>query len=188
MKFKRKPGTYYDQNREALLARAHAAYERKCLRRAVEKIAGVPPAERDSFWSKVLIAGLDSCWPWLGEKPKKGYGRYRGEPAQRVAWEDAKKQRFPAGLLGTHSCDNPPCCNPLHVVPGTHAENQADSARKGRRKGEKSPRARLTRDQIGWARLERTRGRKVTEIAKELGVTQPHVSNILAGKVWKDSD
>mgnify|MGYP001571537308 CR=1 FL=1 len=187
MTYQRKVGTYYDHNRAHILARANAVYARKCLRRGAEKIASVPPEKRDAFWSKVLIGPLDSCWPWLGEKRKKGYGKYQGESAQRVAWEDAMKKRFPVGLLGTHSCDNPPCCNPLHVLPATHEENQAASARKGRRKGERSAHARLTRDQIGWARVEHARGQRVTDIARALGVTQPHVSNILAGRVWKDS-
>ena len=31
-----------------------------------------------------------------------------------------------------HACDNPPCCNPLHLLGGTHADNVADKVRRGR--------------------------------------------------------
>lgn len=42
------------------------------------------------------------------------------------------KGHIPAGMIVMHTCDNPPCCNPSHLVLGTQAENLADMRAKGR--------------------------------------------------------
>lgn len=87
------------------------------------------------FWARVdKSAGPEGCWPWTG-CTQDGYGKGicmagKRPTAHRVAffltygtWPE------PCGL---HSCDNPTCCNPSHVFPGTNVENTADRHRKGR--------------------------------------------------------
>lgn len=89
------------------------------------------------FWEKVQIGAPDECWPWESVRDGKGYGRFHygrrsgvGPMASRVAYLLVFGD--PGDLEVMHVCDNPPCCNPGHLITGTHADNMADSRRKGR--------------------------------------------------------
>lgn len=93
------------------------------------------------FYSRVdTSGGPDACWPWTGEKTSKGYGRVRGWPgvkalstgAHRVAYDLAHPKRRLGTRQARHTCDNPPCCNPKHLVAGTNLDNRRDSVRRGR--------------------------------------------------------
>jgi hypothetical protein len=90
---------------------------------------------------------MDDCIEFVGYKDKDGYGKkqYKGRPwyAHRWAWTLANGE-IPAGLSVCHKCDNPPCINLDHLYLGTTAQNQKDKADRGRVKGEKNPKAKLT--------------------------------------------
>lgn len=109
-------------------------------------------AER--FWSKVIRGGDDECWNWTGAKNYLGYGRMSipGEiqmKSHRVSWE-LRYGQIPYGMNVLHKCDNPPCCNPLHLFLGSLKDNTRDAMRKGRLKappvhvGERHPQATIT--------------------------------------------
>ena len=38
----------------------------------------------------------------------------------------------PNGMMLCHFCDNPACCNPWHLAPGTAKQNTQDMIAKGR--------------------------------------------------------
>ena len=69
----------------------------------------------------------DSHWIWQGWANDKGYPyawhEGRDQPAYRVVWE-LLVGPIPEGLELDHLCVTPMCCNPQHLEPVTHAENQ----------------------------------------------------------------
>ncbi len=96
------------------------------------------PSIPERFWPKVDRRSPDECWPWLGTHADRGYGRFglsdprRNVPAHRLAGELYYGETMSPELNALHSCDNPPCCNPHHIRPGTQAENMADAIARGR--------------------------------------------------------
>ena len=95
------------------------------------------------FWPFVdTRGGPDACWPWKGalshtaqEGLYRTYGTVRAFdkifPAHRYSLElkigEALRKRW-----ALHNCDNPPCCNPAHLRPGTAKENAEDKTARGR--------------------------------------------------------
>lgn len=131
------------------------------------------------------------CWEWQGYQHQQGYGETlaiingrRERYAHRIAWYAAH------GTLGElkicHRCDNPPCCNPSHLWQGTQADNLADMVAKGRAVHPCTPR-KLTADQVHaiWARILDGSCDPQRVIAAEFGVSQPTISHIKAGRVWR---
>lgn len=66
-------------------------------------------------------------WIWTGWSNDDGYPyvRYDGrdQPAYRVVWL-LLVGPIADGLELDHLCETRPCCNPAHLEPVTHAENQ----------------------------------------------------------------
>lgn len=102
-------------------------------------MAGIVGSKHAEVPDSGRCVGPDACWEWKGYRNLKrgGYGvllARTGEdqqPAHRVAYELMVGPIAP-GLHILHSCDNPPCVNPLHLRAGTPAENMGDMIRRGR--------------------------------------------------------
>lgn len=139
--------------------------------------------------------GPDACWPWIGATDIEGYGRYS-------TWCPITKKRshfrahcmafehhhgtIDKTLLVRHSCDNPPCCNPAHLLQGTHAKNARDRVERGRSAniaGEAHPQARLT-----WpiVRMIRASTESSHSLGPKLGISFGMVCRIRRGVAWQN--
>ena len=68
-----------------------------------------------------------SCWIWVGSRTSDGYGQFKcdGRLVETHRWA-YKRLVGPIPRdreLDHFACDNPPCCNPMHVRPVTRREN-----------------------------------------------------------------
>jgi hypothetical protein len=160
--------------------------------------AGRPQNTPEVLWSKVDKRGEDECWPWKG-LINDGYGRVqindRSYYAHRVIYSlafpnviewSAPASTEESGFL-LHKCDNPSCCNPNHLFVGTHADNMADKAAKGRSpdfSGGKGPRCKLTMEQATEIREKRRNGVSARQLAIEYEISLPSIKTLLAGKSY----
>lgn len=84
------------------------------------------------------MAGETSCIEYDGARDKYGYGRIpRAVHGSRLAHRAALAEKLGRAVVGIarHSCDNPPCVNPEHLLEGTRADNVADAVSRGRHRG-----------------------------------------------------
>lgn len=84
---------------------------------------------------KIMPSG---CWEWTGGHNAYGYGIIMlpgtnlNTRAHRFSYERYKGP-IPTGKIIMHTCDNPPCVNPEHLLIGTRGDNNRDAMLKGRR-------------------------------------------------------
>lgn len=147
--------------------------------------------------------GPDACWPWTGAK-KKGYGVafqalvYGSNQARkRKTWYAhraylvfvARDRDVPEGSFVCHTCDNPPCCNPRHLVVADAAWNNADMHRKGRNVvvcGSRTGTAKTTEDRV--AVVKKALASKMIsrqEACDRLGLSESAVKRLCNGSAWK---
>ena len=92
------------------------------------------------------------------------------------------------GLIVMHTCDNPPCVNPSHLILGTPKDNMSDRDNKNRQaKGENHGIAKLTDGDIYCIKKlnNRLSQRCIASIYK---ISQPQVSKIVNSISWKHID
>lgn len=94
---------------------------------------------RQRFESKYNVVA-SGCWEWNRYRDADGYGQFTfnftGKKynlrAHRFSWLLANRQDWPADKpVARHTCNNPCCVNPNHIVPGTASENTLDSIAAG---------------------------------------------------------
>jgi hypothetical protein len=98
---------------------------------------GHTPEQR--FWSRIAItSNPEKCWLWQGHTLKRGYGQVRFKNqmwlTHRLAWFLTHGTINDELFVRHFVCDNPPCCNPNHLLEGTHEDNMNDRKLSGRNK------------------------------------------------------
>lgn len=113
------------------------------------------------------------CWVCVSHKP--GTGGYitvtinkKRERLHRWAWAQAAQREidWPCGIR--HTCHNPPCFNPAHLLKGLEIQNASDSAIRGIRDG-RSSKAMFSEEGVYDARKRYAEGESLDEIVKPLG-------------------
>jgi hypothetical protein len=159
----------------------------------------------ERFWERVDVRGPDECWPWKAGK-NGGYGTFwigaKRVKAHRFAYELVKGP-IPAGQKVCHSCDNPSCCNPAHLWPGTDLDNMKDCIAKGRAvyvrgerngththpertaRGERQGLAKLTEAKVHEIRRLRSEGYTLAAIGGIMGVHLSNIGYIVNGQTWR---
>lgn len=139
------------------------------------------------FWAKVDVGRPGVCWLWRAAVNEHGYGVFRlpdtrrNIKAHRMAWRLFNGIELEKDVALLHSCDNPPCVNPNHLVPGTQSENIADMVAKGRQRGRRNSRV-LSSVQFEEIVILAGNGTSHADIANRYGISSSYVSMIASGK------
>lgn len=140
---------------------------------------------------------MSDCIEFQGCRLPSGYGKrtYSGksELAHRVAYCEASGCSLAsiAGVVVRHTCDNPPCCNPEHLILGTKADNSADMVARSRgvwHTGEQHGRARLTAENVAFIRTNYVKADREfgqTALSRRFGVGIAAINKVVAGRTWK---
>lgn len=114
---------------EILDARREAA-----RKEAIRIAAETPDLQRpyadldEDLRRRIRRVGKTGCWHWIGDRDYYGIVQWGGErwATHRLVYT-LLAGKIPDGAVLRHTCDRKYCCNPAHLIPGTHFENRMDS-------------------------------------------------------------
>lgn len=139
----------------------------------------------EEFFYARISREPSGCWHWMGRTTTAGYGVAScakfgvfNEYAHRLSYR-LFKGPIPSELLVRHTCDNPRCCNPEHLVLGDDKANQQDKVIRGR---STRANAKLTETQV--LEIYRNREESAIHLATCYGVSKQTVLFIWQGRLW----
>lgn len=126
---------------------------------------------KNSYW----IDSITGCWIGKTELLNNGYHRFNIYKNERVMLHKLMYERYkgsiPYGMEIDHLCKNKRCCNPDHLEIVTRVQNVL-----------RSENCKIDMDEMEAIKLAILGGKSQTEVAKEHGINQCHVSRIINGK------
>jgi hypothetical protein len=145
----------------------------------------IPPrkgrAPIKSFDARLEFDEATGCWNWTGAIDQYGYGNVKrvgkNFRAHRLAYEKLVGP-IPNGAFILHSCDNPACCNPDHLRPGSQKDNIRDAIKRGRFV---APRQKLTLAQVDEIRKSLASNRELGEC---FGVHHTTIRDVRSGRTF----
>lgn len=96
------------------------------------------------------------------------------------------------GLVVRHTCDNPRCINPRHLLIGTQQDNMNDMLSRGRHvasRGTANGNAALTYEQVQQIRTLYIKGSRVSgqrALGRQFGVSSTCILRIVRGDTWQN--
>jgi len=153
--------------------------------KAIQKVVRHTGTLEERFNQKYEIDSVLGCWIWKAHRQADGYGTIQNGRqsllAHRVSYM-LYRGSIPDGALILHSCDNPPCVNPLHLFVGTDQLNATDKMVKGRNLhvGGKS---KLTIEDVITIRQSTL---SIQELAEQFGLRTISIKNIKIGKTFNN--
>jgi HNH endonuclease len=95
------------------------------------RLRGSAIPQRDiPVWERITAIGWQAmpngCQEWNGTRNEDGYGLFGERRVHRLVYEHHKGQRLDPSTIVRHTCDNPPCGNPDHLLIGDHQDNMRD--------------------------------------------------------------
>lgn len=131
----------------------------------------------------------DSCWLWIGPANAAGYGRISYDGTLGYAHRRSYELRvgpIPEDRELDHTCNNRNCINPAHLEPVSHQENQRRIKERGTAaRGSRSPRAKLTEDEVLAIVADLDSGVPKPEILlRHPQVTHGAINGIANGTSW----
>ncbi len=106
-----------------------------------------------------------------------------------MAYELTYGPLLSGAIFVRHRCDNPPCCNPAHLLAGTHADNMRDMAERGRsckdQLGSKGHAAKLTEADIVTIREDVASGVPRKLLQDKYGISKGGLCDIVNCVTWR---
>lgn len=146
------------------------------------------------FWSKIDIRDEDECWPWTAAVGSRGYGKFSWRVGRGVCHTvnahrlmlQMKEGPFPAHLVVRHTCDNPICVNPAHLLLGTALDNAHDKVERQRQAcGEENGRAMIDESVVVEIRRRAAAGESICALAQDIGLGESATLAAVRGLTWK---
>lgn len=162
------------------------------------------PADELRFAGYRIERAAHECWEWVGGHNPRGYGNFSlaGKRIGAHVFAFAITNGGARPPVVRHTCDNPPCTNPGHLIGGTTYQNAMDARIRGHRPMAKRyipPRtpvpgkaygrgvytARMDEDRVReLRRIYAAGGESTRRLAQRFGVSKSQVHVIITGESW----